>query len=430
MSFKIILLYYYLKYRFFLKIKTKKKLQTFQKRKIKKHLNYISKNSEFYFNYRKKELAEFPVVNKEIMMNNFDEMNTVGIKKEKAYEIAVNSEKRRNFKEKYNDITVGLSSGTSGNRGLFLASDFERAKWAGIILAKLLPDFIFEKQKIALFLRADSELYNTVNSKILKFKFFDMILDIEKNMEMLNSYNPDTLIAPASVLKILADNIGSLNIKPKRIFSCAEVLTKEDKKVISESFNLEIGEIYQATEGFLGYSESGKETIRINEDTLFIEKEYIDEEKRRFVPIITDFERTSQPVIRYRLNDIWIEEKDRSEIFLNLEKVEGREDDIFLFYDNNNKVIQIFPDFIRRSIMFSSEEILEYRVLQKGRKEIEISFLNKEKESIESIRENIINNMKKLFLDNKIDIEDIEIKFSDYVKNDKLTKNRRITREF
>lgn len=430
MSFKFILFYYYLKYRFFLRIKSKEKLLMFQKIKIKKHLNYVSKNSKFYSKYKKKELSEFPIVNKEIMMKNFDEMNTVGIKKEKAYEIAVNSEKIRNFKEKYNNITVGLSSGTSGNRGLFLASDFERAKWAGIILAKLLPNFIFEKQKIALFLRADSELYNTVNSKILKFKFFDMILDIEKNIEILNDYDPDTLIAPASVLKILAENIINLNINPKRIFSCAEVLTKEDKRFISESFNLEIGEIYQATEGFLGYSESGRDTIKINEDTLFIEKEYIDEEKKRFIPIITDFERISQPIIRYRLNDIWIEKKDYKGIFLNLIKVEGREDDIFLFYDNNKNIIQIFPDFIRRAVMFSSEKILEYRVVQKGKKEIEISFLCKERKYKEIIQRSIISNLESLLLEYKINIEDIEIKFSDYVQNDKLTKNRRITRAF
>ena len=38
MSFKLIIFYYYLKYKFFMKIDNKEKLLSFQKRKIKKHL--------------------------------------------------------------------------------------------------------------------------------------------------------------------------------------------------------------------------------------------------------------------------------------------------------------------------------------------------------------------------------------------------------
>ena len=38
-----------------------------------------------------------------------------------------------------------------------------------------------------------------------------------------------------------------------------------------------------------------------------LKKEYLDD--NRFYPIITDFKRTSQPIYRYRLNDILVEEK-------------------------------------------------------------------------------------------------------------------------
>ncbi len=47
--------------------------------------------------------------------------------------------------------------------------------------------------------------------------------------------------------------------------------------------------------------------MHLNEDIVHIQKEYLDEQSRRFVPIITDFSRTSQPIIRYRLNDILTE---------------------------------------------------------------------------------------------------------------------------
>jgi putative adenylate-forming enzyme len=430
MSFKFILLYYYFKYKFFVKINSKEKLELFQRRKIKKHLDYVTKNSRYYFGYKGKKLSDFPVIDKKIMMEYFDDMNTAGVKKEKALETAISSEKSRNFKEKYNNITVGLSSGTSGNRGMFIISDFERAKWAGIILAKLLPEFILKKQKTALFLRADSELYNSVNSKILKFRFFDMILDYKENIKELNKFDPDVLIAPASMLKILADNINKLNIKPSRIFSCAEVLTNESREYINKKFNIKIGEIYQATEGFIGYTADSSAGLKINEDILYIEKEYIDVEKTRFIPVITDFERKSQPIIRYRLNDIWVENPDSGDVFMNLDKIEGREDDIFIFKTKEDKEIKIFPDFIRRVFLLSSEKILEYNVIQKTFTNIDVSFISGSLGNSGEIEEKIKGNMYELLDKYGVDTQNIKINFSVYEKKDRLTKRRDIKREF
>ena len=54
--------------------------------------------------------------------------------KRQAMNIAVGSEKSRNFSETYNGISVGLSSGTSGHRGIFVISDRERSAWAGACL--------------------------------------------------------------------------------------------------------------------------------------------------------------------------------------------------------------------------------------------------------------------------------------------------------
>ena len=48
-------------------------------------------------------------------------------------------------------------------------------------------------------------------------------------------------------------------------------------------------------------------TLHLNEDIVYIEREYLDD--RRFVPVVTDLERKAQPIIRYRLNDILVEER-------------------------------------------------------------------------------------------------------------------------
>ena len=64
-------------------------------------------------------MSALPIIDKEVMMEHFDTLNTVHISKEEAFHIAFEAEKRRNFSPTIRNITVGLSSGTSGNRGVF-----------------------------------------------------------------------------------------------------------------------------------------------------------------------------------------------------------------------------------------------------------------------------------------------------------------------
>ena len=98
-------------------------------------------NNESYYNSRF-NICVYPVdsvYEKYYSDNNFNKINTVGLERDVALEIAINSEHTRDFETKYNNISVGLSSGTSGHRGLFVVSDKESMEWAGAVLAKLLP---------------------------------------------------------------------------------------------------------------------------------------------------------------------------------------------------------------------------------------------------------------------------------------------------
>ena len=98
-------------------------------------------------------------------------------------------------------------------------------------------------------------------------------------------------------------------------------------------------------------------TLHLNEDIVRIEREYLD--RNRFVPIVTDFQRKAQTIIRYRLNDILVEKESPcgcGSPFLALEKIEGREDDIFVFLDEKGQKKTVFPDFIRRCVLFAEEE--------------------------------------------------------------------------
>ncbi|MBI2785745.1 MAG: CoF synthetase [Legionella longbeachae] len=356
------LLYYYFKTQFLRKrFNSREQLSTYQEKRFKKLVKNTLSNSPFYQDYLDKPLSEWPIINKKIMMEHFDEINTVGIKKDQALKLALTAENTRDFTALINNIAVGLSSGTSGHRGLFLASAKERDAWAGILLAKALPKGLKKKERIAFFLRANNKLYtNLSKSKKIQFHFFDLLDNFEKHINRLNEIQPTILSAPASVLLALTKEKHHLSISPQKIFAVAEVLDARDEKIISNTFNCQVSQVYQCTEGFLAISDKESNQLLMNEEYLIIEKEWLDE--KRFIPIITDLLRTTQPIIRYRLDDVLIEEKSNS-VFTQLNGIEGRIGDI-CYATKNNKKLPIFADLIRQKMASFPFQFDDYTIQQ------------------------------------------------------------------
>lgn len=378
---KLVILYFYFKTKYFTR---KQNFKVRQDKKIKKIIKSIVKKSKFYKSkfagYDLDEYKSLPTIQKDEFMLNFDTLNTVGIKKDKALNLALKAEKDRNFIPKIDGITVGLSSGTSGNKGIFLASDFERYKWAGAVLAKVLPGSIFSRHKIAFFLRANSNLYESIGSKNITFKYFDLLTPLHENLNLLSNFSPTLLVAPPSMLRLIAKNLSTLDIKPQKIVSVAEVLEQIDRDFLQTAFGMPIHEVYQATEGFIATTcEYGN--LHINEDILLVEKESLSED--RFTPIITDFSRTTQPVIRYRLNDILIQDDSPCPCgseFMRIKRIIGRCDDMFYLRSlDDGSLKAVFADFISRAIIYASEHIKEYKVVQISPDKLEV-FIDKDDE--------------------------------------------------
>lgn len=406
------------------KFKTREQLSDFQQKRIAKKLSYVSEYADFYKEYKGKSLEEFPIIDKKIMMDNFNQINTVGIDRDEALEFAIGSERSREFSDKLNNITVGLSSGTSHSRGIFLVENTEKDKWAGYVLARFLPKGILSKCKIAFFMRANSNLYESVGSKNIQFEFFDIYADINQNLTKLQNHQSDIIVAQPSMLLMIAEAVknNTLQIKPARIISIAEVLEKEDEEYLKKIFKVEvIHQAYQCTEGCLATT-CPCGTLHLNEDIVHIEKEYLDD--KRFVPIITDLERTSQPIIRYRLNDVLVEKKDRcpcGSIFTALEKIEGREDDVFQFQTVGGEIISVFPDFIRRCILFAGN-ITDYRVVQDVDGDITV-FADID----QNMKDRVLEEFSKLALDKGFVMPKIQFDNYYYDKTRKLKRVERCT---
>ena len=199
-----------------------------------------------------------------------------GVTLAQAMEAAMAAEHSRDFTPAVGDITVGLSSGTSSRRAVFTVSPREKAQWAGVMLAKALPDGLFSGERVALFLRANSNLYTAVRSPWLTFAFYDLFEPFDCLCAQLAQYRPSVIVAPAQVLRQLALRVidGSLALAPKKVISVAEVLEAQDRALIVQAFGA-VHEIYQATEGFLASScEHG--VLHLNEEYVHIEPQWLD----------------------------------------------------------------------------------------------------------------------------------------------------------
>ncbi len=407
------------------KIKSRDKLLKKQEKSMLKHVKKIRRNSKFFQehwkDYSDDDWREFPILDKATMMSNLQDYLTVDLDVEYAKNLALSAEKSRDFTEKIDGYSVGFSSGTSGARGMHIVSKAEQDRWSGYMMARGLGGSIFSKHNIGLFLRANSNTYENVGSRNIKFHFFDLMKPMDELVEKLRETNLDILIAPPSVLRYLADN--NVNLKLRRIVSSAEVLTQVDKKVIEEHFKQIVHQFYSSTEGEIAATcELGN--LHLNEEIMVIQKEWVDEDRGIFRPIISDFVRITQPIIRYRQNDLLVLGKglcpcgDAREY---ITEVIGRQDDIFLLQNKTGEIEHVVPDLIRRATLQMSNKIESYFVEQISENEINVMIQPK----IEDLDMSGFNQLwaSKSLIPPKLN-------FLEYEYQPSATKMRRIRRRF
>lgn len=364
-------------------------------------------------------------MDKSVMMERFDEISTSGIAKRDALALALSNERSREFDADLGSHSVGLSSGTSGHRGVFVVSAAERDAWVGTVLARTLPRGGLLGHRIALFLRADNTLYESVGSKAVSFRYFDVFADMADNLARLRDYRPTILVAPPSVLRLIARAVdaGELELRPQKVYSVAEVLELADEQHIVRSLRQDrLHQLYQCTEGFLAHTcEQG--VIHLNEDNILFEREMLDDV--RFTPIVTDLRRRAQPIVRYRLGDVL---RERSapcacgSALTAIERIEGREGDTLVLRGRDGHSIPVFADVITRALLYA-EGFDEYRIRQIGAAQLEIALDRLDDRSMDSVRTEV-----RTLLD-RLGCERPEISFVEYV-NDGSAKLRRVVQEW
>jgi putative adenylate-forming enzyme len=342
-------------------LKTREDVAKWQARGLKRLMRKTLPAFPYYAHLHDCRFKDLPVMDKAQLMTNFAALNAPGITADEGWKIfSGDAPQRRGY-------SIGASTGTSGNRGLYVVSDQERQAWLGVMLAKTLPRFPRDSARIALILPLNSALYKTAAvTPRLSLRFFDLNDGLEAIFARLPDYRPDTIIAPPKVLRALAEQ--GMNLPLRRIFSGAEVLDPLDKTVIEARFHLRVRQIYMATEGLLGVA-CDHGTLHLCEDVMHFDFEAV-AGSDLVSPVITDFTRTAQAMCRYRMNDLLRLSQTPCPCgspYQAVTEIAGRCDDLFQVSGQT-----ITPDILRNAIVDADRRITDFRLRQTGPFDIDL----------------------------------------------------------
>jgi len=348
-------------------LRTPEDVRRWQASRLERFLARVAPRAAFYANRRGTRLDQLPIVDKAQLLAAFEQFNRAGVTLAEA-RAAIDAGAPR-----VRGYLVGQSTGTSGNRGVFVISEAERFTWLGVMLAKALPDVLTARLRVALALPAYSQLYaSAAETGRIALRFFDLRAGVAAWRDEIAAFAPDVIVAPPKVLRALAE---TTSMRPARVFSGAEVLDPLDRQVIEAAFQTPVREIYMATEGLLGVA-CPLGVLHLAEDAVHFEWERAGSQSDLVKPLITDFTRSTQIMARYRMNDLLrlrAAPCTCGSPLQAVESVEGRLDDVFELRGADGALRMVTPDVLRNAVVDADRRIDDFRIVQTGPDEVELA---------------------------------------------------------
>ena len=246
--------YFYLKKN---RRRSQEAINQLQWKAIQKMLEYAKANSPYYQNQYQnidivtlEDFQKLPTINKQIMMEHFTDLNTCGLNKEDVMNYAVQKELNKDYLGYYQDkYVVGLSSGTSGNKWLYITPKSMTKRLPGVFLARGGIELKELPLRILFCLRVFSQGFDDINAPLLKLKYISTMTPVLDVIQKMNQDNINLWMAPPSFIRQVLPFKDQIRIKLKKIITYAEVLSAADKAQFEAAFNTKVVEIYQASEG-------------------------------------------------------------------------------------------------------------------------------------------------------------------------------------
>ena len=328
---------------------TRRQLEAHQTKALQNLRRYAYERSPFYQRFHKdlagRPLHELPVLTKAMMMEHYDELVTDrSLHLEEIRAFATEGEAGQPYKNRY---WVNATSGSSGHPGFFLfdqsewvqvLASFARAQeWSGVHIS------LTRRQRMATVAsispwHMSSQVAATVKSWWRPSLRVPASQPLSKTVEDLNAWQPEVLVAYASMLGILAEEqlARRLHIRPTFVYAASEVLSSQTRNRVKEAWGKEPFNQYVATET-ASIAAEHQECRRMHFFDDLVISEVVDEQYRPVpageygakILVTTLFSRT-QPLIRYELNDsvrVSTEPDNCGLPFAVLDSIQGRVED-------------------------------------------------------------------------------------------------------
>ncbi|EGD50379.1 coenzyme F390 synthetase [Thermoanaerobacter ethanolicus JW 200] len=297
----------------------REKIMEYSSKRMREMIKHAYTSSNFYKTLYKRAgieykdldavpIEELPVIDKEMIRNNFFDIVTDSISSKEIEMAMKNSE----LMVRIGKYILVHTSGSTGKPCNFLydidALDMIEANMVRISIGGKKEigwsDFPIKVLYVASVGSGYASTVLAMNG-IKKYRAKSMVLNaadpIDTWKDKIKNFNPNYLAGYPSCIKILADmqQRGEINIKPKKIITGGEPLSKEISNYLSSVFDADVIDYYGCTESiFLGMGTSWYEGMYLMDDMNYVE---VDEFGRL---IITPLYNKIFPLIRYRLNDV------------------------------------------------------------------------------------------------------------------------------
>ena len=359
------------------------RIKRYQEKKLRKILVYAFRHSSYYHRafvragidesiIRTAPLSAFPVIDKQTLLHNFDQLITVPdlTQDELRRFDAETAADRRAYKGKYH---VVHSSGSTGKPGYFVYGEAAwRTMLLGIIRAALWGMSMKEIIKLLgagpriAYIAATDGRYGgamAVGDGIDGVGAAQIHLDIKQPLEQwvaeLNKFKPDIIIGYPSAIKILGELVeqGRVKLSAMRVISCGEPLGAGLRRYLEKVLGGAVINVYGASESLALGVDDGNGMLLFDDLNVV---EVIDGEM-----YLTSLYNFAQPLIRYRISDsLTLAERVKGSPFTHAVGLLGRCEDMLWFEDGFGHRDFLHPLAIEG---FCVEGLRDYQFRQTGR---------------------------------------------------------------
>jgi phenylacetate-CoA ligase len=403
------------------------KIQTIQRRNLRKAVRYAKARSPFFKDlYRDVDpdspdfsVHQLPPVTKTQLMENFDSVVTDRrLNLEDVREWSRDREKLgRLFLGKY---IVTHTSGTTGMPAYFV---YSKKEWDWIQALSVTrgirykPSFIdfwrhagwvlFHRTRVALISVLGGHFVTYllflvtpgIARRLSQFEFLSVVKPVPELVARLNQLDPHVLHCYPTMLEVLAHEQleGRMHIAPWLISSSSEPLTLMARRRIEKAFpKSPIFETYGTTEGITLASECHMHSgMHVNTDHYILES--VRDDGSPVEPgqpgdklYLSCLFMRCMPLLRYELTDVTIPLAESCDCGLPfpLLKVRGRTDDIFWVYDRDQQPVAL-PPIPFEAMLLEIEGVWQYQLIQEERNRLTVYFRPNQGADPARIREQI-----------------------------------------